>query len=58
MIKALTETQAEEARLLRAKGKSYGEIGRTYNVHPSTAENACKRSGAYRYGGQVKKENT
>lgn len=52
MKKAMTEQDAEEARLLRAKGYSYPEIAKTYNVSSATAENAVKRQGAYR-GGRI-----
>lgn len=55
MKKALTEEQAEEARLLRAKGYSFPEIARTYKVASSTAETAVKRQGAYR-GGRIEGE--
>lgn len=52
MKKALTEEQAEEARLLRAKGYSFPEIARTFEVSSPTVENAVKRVGAYR-GGKI-----
>jgi DNA-binding CsgD family transcriptional regulator len=52
MKKVLSEQEAEEARLLRAKGYSFPEIARTYQISSSTAENAVKRIGAYR-GGRI-----
>jgi DNA-directed RNA polymerase specialized sigma24 family protein len=55
MKKALSEQEAEEARLLRAKGYSYPEIARTYKVSSTTAETAVKRMGAYR-GGRIEGE--
>lgn len=55
MKKAITEHDAEEARLLRAKGFSYPEIGRMMGVSRSTAESAVKRIGAYR-GGRIEGE--
>jgi DNA-directed RNA polymerase specialized sigma24 family protein len=57
MRKALTEEQAEEAMLLRAKGYSYGEIGKVFKISANTAENAVKRAGAYRYGWEIQKDN-
>lgn len=56
MKKAITDHDAEEARLLRAKGYSFPEIARVLGVSSSTAENAVKRTGAYR-GGRMKEEN-
>lgn len=53
MKKAMTDHDAEEARLLRAKGYSFPEIAKTYNVSRSTAETAVKRMGAY-CGGRIK----
>lgn len=52
MKKSMSEADAEEARLLRAKGYSFPEIARTYQVSSSTAEHAVKRIGAYR-GGRI-----
>lgn len=55
MKKAMSELNAEEARLLRAKGWSFPEIARSMNVSASTAEAAVKRQGAYR-GGRIQGE--
>lgn len=52
MKKVLSESDAEEARILRAKGFSFPEIGRMMSVGRSTAEAAVKRIGAYR-GGRI-----
>lgn len=52
MKKALTDLEAEEARILRAKGFSFPEIGRMMGISKSTTESAVKRMGAYR-GGRI-----
>lgn len=52
MKKVLSESDAEEARILRAKGFSFPEIGRMMSIGRSTAEAAVKRMGAYR-GGRI-----
>jgi predicted DNA-binding protein YlxM (UPF0122 family) len=52
MKKALTEEQAENARLLRAKGYSFPEIARKMNVSDTTVATAINRAGAYR-GGKI-----
>lgn len=55
MKKVLSESDAEEARLLRAKGFSFPEIARMMGIGRSTAEVAVKRIGAYR-GGKIEGE--
>ena len=55
MKKALTESEAEEARILRARGLSHTDIGIMMGVSTSTAEAAVKRMGAYR-GGRIEGE--
>lgn len=55
MKKVLSESDAEEARVLRARGMSYTDIGILMGVSTSTAETAVKRMGAYR-GGRIEGE--
>lgn len=52
MKKALTDEQAEDARLLRARGYSFPEIARTLGVSDTTVATAINRAGAYR-GGKI-----
>jgi hypothetical protein len=48
MKKALTDSEAEDAIVLRSWGMSLTDIGILMNVSTSTAENVVKRMGAYR----------
>ena len=52
MKKALTDSEAEDAIVLRSWGMSLTDIGTLMGVSTSTAENAVKRMGAYR-GGRI-----